>query len=112
MLRKNMNSKWNSIFRKIHKLCGSELLACIRRAGATIRRTRRLPRALAKRGTKTQACDLESDQRTPKKGMNMMKVIETHDHAGYEKIKAEPSPENLQKGGLYVCAGSRPVTRI
>jgi len=36
---------------------------------------------------KIQFYGSESDERTPKKGMNMMKVNETHDHAVYEKIK-------------------------
>jgi len=41
----------------------------------------------AKGGTKIQLCGSESEERTPKKGMNMIKVYETHDHAVYEKIK-------------------------
>jgi len=32
-------------------------------------------------------CGSESDERTAKKGINMMKVNETHVHAFYEKIK-------------------------
>jgi len=32
-------------------------------------------------------CGSESDEPTPKKGMNMMKVNETHDHPVHEKIK-------------------------
>ena len=57
-------------------------------AGTTIRRTRWLPRELGPKGApKIQLCGSESDERTPKKEMNMMKVNETHDHAVYEKIK-------------------------
>jgi len=36
---------------------------------------------------KLQLYGSESDECTPKKGMNMRKANETHDHAVYEKIK-------------------------
>jgi len=41
----------------------------------------------AKRAPKIQLCGSGSHERTPKKGMNKMKVNETHDHAVHEKIK-------------------------
>jgi len=40
--------------------------------------------------------------------MNLMKVIETHDHAGYEKINAEPSQENLRKVVFTFVKGAGP----
>ena len=56
--------------------------------GATIRQTRLLPRVPSQRGRqKIQLCGSESDERTPREGMNIMKVNETHDHAVYEKTK-------------------------
>jgi len=48
-------------------------------ASTTIMRTQWLPGALGQRGCqKIQLCGSESDERTPKQGMNMIKVNETH----------------------------------
>jgi len=56
-------------------MLGHEVVAVpLARAGATIRRTKRLPRALESR----------LHQR---KGINMIKVNETHVHAFYKKVK-------------------------
>jgi len=41
----------------------------------------------AKVGAKIQLCASGMDELTPKKGINMMNVNETHDHAVYQKIK-------------------------
>jgi len=57
-----------------------------RRAGPTISRTRRLPRALGQGAPKIQLYGSGSDQHMSKKGMNMVKVNETRDHAVYMKV--------------------------
>jgi len=41
----------------------------------------------AKGAPKIQLCGSESDERTPKKGLSIMKANEAHVHAVYEKIK-------------------------
>jgi len=57
-------------------------------AGATIRRTKRLPRALGqKRRQKYNSVVQEVTNVQQNKGINMMKVNETHDHAVFEKTK-------------------------
>jgi len=63
---------------------------CVRiSAGATIRRTRRLPRASGQKRRQKSSCVVQKVTNVhQRKGMNMMKVNETHDHAVYEKIKA------------------------
>ena len=72
------------------------------RAGVTIRRTRRLPRALGHRGRQKYNCVVQKVTNVHQtKGMNMMKVNETLDHVVYEKIRQYTISGLLQNGKCF-----------